>query len=85
VDEAWPHVAALIAAADISKDLLLAAIGASATIRPGEAGMILADLADSSDEDVAEAVAEAMSMAEGISDDEEDEDDEDFEDDEPVH
>ena len=85
VDEAWPHVAALIAAADISKDLLLAAIGASATIRPGEAGMILADLADSSDEDISEAVAEAMSMAEGISDDEEDEDDEDFEDDEPVH
>ena len=82
VDAAWPHVAALLTSAGTSKDLLLAAIEAVATIRPREAGALLVDLADSDDEDIAEAADEAMSMAEGFSDDEFDDEDEDDEDDE---
>ena len=82
VEAAWPHVAALIAAPDTDKDLLLAAIEAVATIRPLEARALLVDLADSEDEDIQEAVDEAMSMAEGMSGDEfDDEFDEDEEDD----
>jgi phosphopantothenoylcysteine synthetase/decarboxylase len=85
LDAAWPHIALLLASAATSKELLLAAIDAVATIRPREAGAILADLADSEDEEIAEAVDEAMSMAEGFSDDEFDDEfeDEDDEDDEP--
>ena len=75
VDAAWPHVAALLTSAGTSKDLLLAAIEASATIRPREAGALLVDLADSEDEDIADAASEAMSMAEGLSDSESDEED----------
>ena len=81
VDAAWPHVAALLTAEGTSKDILLAAIEAVATIRPREAGVLLVDLADSEDEDIAEAADEAMSMAAGFPDDEfDDEDDEDDED-----
>jgi HEAT repeat protein len=82
VEAAWPHVAALIAAPDTDKDLLLAAIEAVATIRPLEARALLVDLADSEDEDIQEAVDEAMSAAEVMSGDEfDDEIDEDEEDD----
>jgi hypothetical protein len=77
VDAAWPHVVALVKSAGTSKDLLLAAIEAVATIRPREAGVLLVDLADSEDEDIAEAADEAMSMAEGRSDDEIDDEDDD--------
>lgn len=70
VAAAWPHVAALITAADTSKAVLLVAIEAVSTIRPREAGVLLAALADSEDEDIAEAADEAMGMAEGRSDDE---------------
>ena len=81
VDAAWPHVAALLTAEGTSKEILLAAIEAVATIRPREAGVLLMDLADSEDEDIAEAADEAMSMAAGFPDDEfDDEDDEDDED-----
>jgi hypothetical protein len=68
VDAAWPHVAGLVTAADTSKDLLLAAIEAVSAIRPREAGVLLVDLADSADEDIADAANEAMSMAAGRSD-----------------
>lgn len=74
---AWSHVAALVASPQTDKDLLLAAIEALATIRPGEAGPLLVDLSDSDDEDISEAAYEAMSMAELHWElDEEDEDDE---------
>ena len=56
-------------------------IEAVGNIRPAEAGVILADLADSRDEDIAEAAFEAMAMAEAASDEEDDEDDEDEDDD----
>jgi hypothetical protein len=81
VAAAWPHVAALVTTPGTAKNLLLAAIEAVSTIRPSEAGVLLVDLADSEDEDIAEAVEEAMSMAEGRSDDDFDDFDEDEEDD----
>jgi hypothetical protein len=88
VDAAWPHITALLASRATSKDLLLAAIEAVATIRPREAGPLLVDLVDSEDEDIADAADEAMSTAAGMAesdfeDDEFDGDDEDEDEDEP--
>jgi len=79
VDEAWPYVAKMVESPDTEKSILLAAISTVAELRPDEAGEVLADLADSEDEEIAEAVEEALMMARG-GDDFEDEDD-DFEDD----
>ena len=77
LDGAWPHIAAVIAAGESDKPLLLAAIEAATYIRPQEAVAILRDLMDSDDEDIVEAVYEAMAMAELPLDDEYfDEDDE---------
>jgi len=67
VEAAWPHVAALLASEDTDKPLLLAAIEAAAYIRPDEAGILLVDLADSRDEEIAEAAQDAMAMSEGLS------------------
>ncbi len=75
VDAAWPHIAALITSKDTGKYLLLAAIEAVASIRPQEAAEILIDLIDFDDEEIAEAVSEAMAMTEAFFDD----DDEDNE------
>ena len=77
VDAAWSHIAGLVSTEETDKPLLLAAIDALACIRPQEAAVILVDLTDSDDEDVVEAVYEAMAMAGGFSDSE-DEDDEFF-------
>jgi len=74
---AWSHVAALVQNAGTPKLLLLAAMGAAASIRPAEAGIILVDLADSEDEEIAEAAVDAMGMAELGSGEEEDEEEED--------
>ena len=68
VDAAWPHVAALVTSGDTDKPLRLAAIEAVASIRPQEAVDILHDLTDSDDEDIVDAVSEAMAMARGFSD-----------------
>jgi len=75
---AWSHVVAIVQDAGAPQPLLLAAIGAVSTIRPAEARTVLADLADSDDEEIAEAAAEAIGMAEAVPDDEDEEDDEDF-------
>ena len=77
VDAAWPHIAGLVTSSETEKSLLLAAIEASVSIRAQEAREILGRLTDADDEDIVEAVYEAMSMAgdfwgEG---DDEDEDD----------
>jgi hypothetical protein len=69
VDAAWPHVASLVAAEDVDKPLRLAAIDAVASIRPEDAEEVLGDLLDSPDEDIVEAVQEALAMAEGAPDD----------------
>jgi hypothetical protein len=76
VDAAWPHIAALVTSKRTDKPLLLAAIDAVACIRPQEALEILGDLTDSDDEDIVEAVYEAMAMAEGLSDEDDEDDDE---------
>jgi hypothetical protein len=76
VDAAWPHIVALITGAGTPKDLLLVAIEAAANIRPGEAGLLLVDLAESEDEEIAEAASEAMAMAEAEVNAELDEEDE---------
>jgi hypothetical protein len=67
VDAAWPHVATLVGSPKTPKPLLLAAIEAAASIRPHEAPEILDDLGDSSDEEIADAAHEAITMAEGQS------------------
>jgi hypothetical protein len=80
LDSAWPRVSSLVTAPGTDKQLLLAAIAAASTIRPRAVAELLADLADSSDEEIAEAVFEATSMAEGAWNDEfEDEDDDETE------
>jgi HEAT repeats len=79
LDGAWPHIVELVNSSHSSKPLLLAAIGALSSIRPAEAPDILEPLAESDDEEIAEAVTDAMSAAEdrtGEEDDEEDEEDE---------
>jgi len=75
VGAAWPHIKALVQNSSTPKPLLLAAIGAAADIRPGEAEAILSHLVDSNDEEIAEAVNETIEMAQvmsGQTDEEED-------------
>src|SRR6266851_7949939 len=79
LNAAWSHMVELVNDAHTPKPLLLAAIGAVGSIRPAEAREILVDLADSDDEEIAEAIAEAMAAAEVASDEEDDEDDEEDE------
>jgi hypothetical protein len=81
VSAAWPHVTALVNNAATPKPLLIAAIAAAGNIRPKEAGQVLLDLAESEDEDIADAADEAISLAQSTPDDEEAEvEDEDGED-----
>jgi hypothetical protein len=70
---AWPHIAALVQDASTPRPLLLAAIGAVATIRPTEARTILAGLARSEVGEIAEAAIEAIAMTEVTLDEEDDE------------
>ncbi|HEY6341167.1 MAG TPA: HEAT repeat domain-containing protein [Bryobacteraceae bacterium] len=81
LDAAWDPIVELVNDTHTPKPLLLAAISAIGSIRPAEAGMILVDLADSEDEEIAEAAAETMMEAEAASGEEDDEE-EDEEDDE---
>jgi HEAT repeat protein len=74
VGAAWPHVAALVSAEKVDKPLRLAAIDAVTSIRPEDAAETLGDLLDSTDEDIVEAVHEALATAEGVPDDDEEDD-----------
>jgi len=76
LDAAWSYIVELLNDPHSPKPLLLAAIGAVGSIRPAEAREILVDLADSDDEEIAAAIAEAMAAAEGPTDEEDDEEDE---------
>ena len=67
----------LVKSKGINKRLLLASIDAVANIRPQEAGIVLVDLTDSEDDEIVEAVHEAMAMAEAASADELDDMDDD--------
>ena len=75
VKKAWSHIAGLITSGDTDKDLLIAAIESAALIRPHEVSELLGDLLDSDDEDIAEAVDEALIFSGASYDDEDDEDD----------
>jgi hypothetical protein len=74
LDAAWPDIVELVNDAHTPKPLLLAAIGALARIRPAEAAEILVDLSESDDEEIAEAVNDALAEAGGPSDEEDEED-----------
>ncbi len=65
VDAAWEHVTGLLTSTKTDKRLLLAAIDATAGIRPTEAPPILYDLTNSADEDIVEAVHEALALTGG--------------------
>jgi hypothetical protein len=91
VTAARDHIVALIEHPATEKDLLIAAINALSTVAPSEAAEILDDLRHSRDEDIAEAVLEAISMAnmmagiaDELDDDEFEDDDEDDDDDLPA-
>lgn len=64
---AWRHIEALVTAGDTDKETLLAAIEAVVSLRPGQAALVLGDLLDSDDQDIVDAVYEALNMAEGLS------------------
>lgn len=66
IEDAWPHVAELVRSDKTEKDLRIAAIGAAAVIRPEEASVLFNDLMDSEDEDIVEAVFDALAMAGGL-------------------
>ncbi len=85
IDAAWPHISALVKSGRTEKELLFAAIEAVADLRPSEARETLAELADSEDEDIQEAVFDALTLA-GVRayDDEDEYDDEDDEDDDKL-
>jgi len=78
VGSGWPHIAALIHSGRTPKFLLLAAIEAVPTICPQEAREVLSGLIESDDEDIIEAVHEALAMAEESSGDDEDGEDDLF-------
>ncbi|HWZ77470.1 MAG TPA: HEAT repeat domain-containing protein, partial [Candidatus Sulfotelmatobacter sp.] len=76
LDAAWSPIVQLLNDAHCPKYFLLAAIGAVGSIRPNEAPEILVDLANSDDEEIAEAVEEAVAPADVASDEEDSEEDE---------
>jgi hypothetical protein len=75
LDEAWENIVSILTENEADKPLLLAAVEAAVNIRPQEAPGFLYDLLSSDDEDVLEAVHEAISMAEMITDDDIDDED----------
>lgn len=66
LSEAWPHIAGLLNAKQTTKPLLMAAVHATAAIRPEAAGELLSDLIEHEDEEITDAVMEALSMAEAL-------------------
>jgi len=78
IDSAWSHVSNLIKSKDTEKSLLLTSIDAVVSIRREEAGVILVNLTESTDEDIGETAHEAMIMARGLSGEEFDDEDEDW-------
>ncbi len=60
LDAAWSDVVNMVRTRSVSKPLLLAAIAAVGSIRPQQAIEVLAELVDDPDEDIADAVQEAL-------------------------
>jgi HEAT repeats len=75
LDAAWSPIVQLLNDGLSPKPLLLAAIGAIGSIRANEAPEILVDLADSDDEEIAQAVVEALATDDIDLDEEDDEED----------
>jgi HEAT repeats len=75
LNAAWSSIIEFLNDGHSPKPLLLAAIGAVGSIRPDEALEVLADLADSDDEEIFEAVEEALAPADVVSDEEDGEED----------
>jgi len=85
LEGAWPHIAGLVASDDIEKPLLLAAIEAAAMLRPEEAQELFFELMDSDDEDIVDAIDDALALAQRPWDEEDDDLDFDFDDDRRRH
>ncbi len=66
LDAAWPHVAELLRNPATPKPLLLGAIEAAVNIHPQEAAALLDPLAESRDEEISEAVSDALSMIDAM-------------------
>jgi hypothetical protein len=64
IDSAWPQVEAVLGAKATERALLLAAIEAVGTLRPEDAEELLAPLAQLGDEEIDDAVSEALAMRE---------------------
>ena len=62
---AWPAIKSILTSPGTDRDLLLVAIEAAPTVAPEKARKVLLDLADSDDDEIAEAVEDALSMADG--------------------
>ena len=91
IAEAWDQIEDILLAGEVDKALLLAAIDATAGVRPDDAEVILGELLESEDEDIADAAYEAIALAQIMTgkvsedldedlDDELDDEDEDFDD-----
>ena len=68
LETAWPHIAKILTSKKTNKSLMLAAIEAAVGIRSTEAAMLLGNLMDSRDEEIAEAAYEGMAMIETLLD-----------------
>jgi hypothetical protein len=79
VSAAWPHIEALLVSESTPRELLLAAIEAAESVNPIESKPILSELADSEDEEIADAADEALLMAYNEPGEEEDEEEDDDE------
>lgn len=65
MNAAWDHIASLVTSEKGDKDVRIAAIEAAANIRPHEASAMFADLWESEDEDIIDALHEAMITVRG--------------------
>lgn len=70
IDDAWPRILEILRTEREDKDLLIAAMNATAGIRPADAGFLMIDFIDSADPEIAEAALDIMAECEP--DDEED-------------
>ncbi|MBN2807987.1 MAG: HEAT repeat domain-containing protein [Deltaproteobacteria bacterium] len=74
MEKAWPHIKSLLTSATVEKPLIFAAIEAAVIIGSPEAKETLEDLLEDDDDEIADAVHEALAMleAEDLLEDEED-------------
>lgn len=77
VEDAWPHVVAILKNEKRDKDLLLAAIETAAAIKPEKAHEVIDHFLDSKDEEIADTALEAMTMAGALMEELLDEDEDD--------